>query len=82
MCPEIELVQAGSINLAQAGSIKKCSHVRGHFLSSYFWILYLGLPEIVLVAVLVSCDQLLAFSKYELCFRSITRLQLFELDAF
>ncbi len=32
MCPEIDL--------AQAGSIKKCSHVREHFLSVYFWILY------------------------------------------
>ena len=43
--------------------------------------LYLGLPQVVLVAVLVSRDQLLAFSKNKLGFRSVARLELLELDA-
>jgi len=40
MCPEIDLVEAELINLAQAGSIKKCSRMRGHFWFVYFWMLY------------------------------------------
>ena len=44
--------------------------------------LYLSLPEIVLVAVFVCSDKLLAFCENELSLRGIARLELFELDAF
>ena len=44
--------------------------------------LCLSLPEIVLVAVFVSCDELLAFCKCKCSFRSIARLEFFHLDAF